>query len=958
MNLHALLAVFRRNFVSYFASPTGYVFICVFVLLTTIAAFWPNDFFNSNLANLDQLNWGIQIFGYRFGFPLIMLIFVPAITMGIWADERRQGTDELLLTIPATDFDIVLGKYLAAVAIFSAALLYSMFCNAFVLVRLGSPDLSLYVCTYFGYWLVGLAMLAVGMVASFLTSDLTVAFILGATFNAPLVVPIWTAVAGMPAALWAVVRAAAGRLGMGSATYGTAMLEAMRTGERWSQAIQQVLIPEQFSDFGRGVATLSGVAYFLLIVGIMLYVSMVLIGRRHWRTGSQQWSMGVHFAARAASMAVIAAGLTVHLGRYDLRLDMTAEKINSVAPETYTLLRGLDPKHPVQIEAFVSPNVPEAYVQTRLNLLSMLREIKAAGGGNVRVEVHDTEPFSEEAARAERRYGIEPREVFTLDRGVMNRSEIVLGVAMNCGLQRVTIPFLDRGIPVEYELVRSIATVTDQERKTLGVVMTDAQLFGRFDMQRMSSTPDWPIIRELEKQYDVERVDPTQPISDDYDVLLAVQPSSLGPEEMEHFIAAIEGGIPTAIFEDPLPVFANVPATSRPRQPPGGMNPMMMFGGMQSPPKGDIGRLWRLLGVDFTAQEIVWQDYNPYKKARHFPEEFVFVDVEAGGKEPFAADHPISAGLQQVLFPFPGSVKRLHVSEMRFTPLVRAGGLTGTVAFDEVMRMGPFGPGGLNPDRRQVRTEEAYILAAHIRGKVKPTAMMADEPADDDADPEFEAASEEPKPRKHRQGEINVVVVADIDMLTEDFFRLREQGSMPESGVHFDFDNVTFVLNVLDQLADDDRFLALRKRRPAYRTLTRIEQETKDARDAVAKAREERQEDLRREMEDIERARDKRLEEMRARKNIDPQQLIIELAMAEQDWQRRIETRRQQLQQELNRERKRIDTDLNLEIRRVQDRYKLWAVLLPPILPLALGISVFFIRRLGEREGVSRSRLR
>ncbi len=74
-----------------------------------------------------------------------------------------------------------------------------------------------------------------------------------------------------------------------------------------------------------------------------------------------------------------------------------------------------------------------------------------------------------------------------------------MGVAFTCGLDKVMLPFVDRGIPVEYELVRSISTITQQKRKRIGVLMTDAQLYGQFNMQAMSSSPDWPIIAELER---------------------------------------------------------------------------------------------------------------------------------------------------------------------------------------------------------------------------------------------------------------------------------------------------------------------------------------------------------------------------------------------------------------------------------------------------------------------------
>ena len=169
----ATYSVLKRNFAAYFSNPTGYVFICVFMLLSSVAAFWPQQFFSRNLADLEQLNlW----------FPMIMLVFIPAITMSIWAEERHEGTDELLLTIPASDTDIVLGKYLAAVSIYTAALMFSMLTNFLVLVSLslGDVDIGLFISTYVGYWFIGLAMLALGMVASFLTSNLTIGFLLGA----------------------------------------------------------------------------------------------------------------------------------------------------------------------------------------------------------------------------------------------------------------------------------------------------------------------------------------------------------------------------------------------------------------------------------------------------------------------------------------------------------------------------------------------------------------------------------------------------------------------------------------------------------------------------------------------------------------------------------------------------------------------------------------------------------
>lgn len=903
MNAKVVLAVYKRNLTSYFFSPTGYLFICVFVLLSAIAAFWPNEFFNTNLANLNQLNWV---------FPFIMLVFIPAITMSVWADERRQGTDELLLTLPAADFDVVLGKYLATVAIFSFSLLFSLICNYAVLETLGNPDLGLFLATYAGYWLIGLAMLAIGMVASFLTGNLTVAYILGAVFNIPLVF----------------------------AAHADTILNRDLAG-----TVKQWSMSEQFRDFGRGILSLSGLVYFGAIVLVMLYLSIVLIGRRHW-AGRPNSTMGVHYTVRTLALGLLAASAVVLAHYHDLRADITSERLSSLSPSTVKLLGELNPQRPVQIEAFISPNVPESYVQTRLDLLSMLQELEARGGDKVRVRINNTQRFSEDAARAEERYEITPRRVVTLNRGTLTEDHLFLGVAFTCGLEKVILPFIDRGIPVEYELVRSISTVTEQKRKRVGVLKTDAKMYGSFDMQSMSSTNNWPIIDELEKQYEVAEVDPTNPITERYDVLLAVQPSSLAPEQMDNFLAAVKSGQPTAIFEDPFPVFAaSVPATTAPRRPPGGMN---MFMQQQPLPKGDISPLWALLGVDFTGDQIIWQAYNPYPKLNQLPKEFVFVDTTCGA-DAFNQADPISSKLQHLLFPFPGSISKLNASTMDVDALVRTGLKSGMVRYHDMMQMSPFGPtGGLNPNRRLIPGDLPYILAAHIHGKL----------GDDAAKP---TGGEKPEEKKPAAAELNVVLVADIDMLHQEFFRLREQGDIPEAGLSFDFDNVTFVLNALDSLAGDTRFLDLRKRRPQHRTLSRIDASTAEARKQTDKAREKLQKDFdkaREEEEKILRDKIAKLEEQMKTKKLDSQEIILRVAMAQEDGQRRMQAKLDQLQRERDRETNRIETELNLQIRQVQDRYKLWAVLLPPIPPLVVAAMVFFLRRRQEQEGASQARLR
>jgi len=118
--------------------------------------------------------------------------------------------------------------------------------------------------------------------------------------------------------------------------------------------------------------------------------------------------------------------------------------------------------------------------RTKYDFVNLLREFDALGGSRINVDLQQgIEPFSKQAVLASKRYGIRPQKFSTQSRGVKREAEIVLGLAVASGVERVVVPFLPYGTPVEYELMRSINTVSQEQRKTIGIVMTDALIQGR-----------------------------------------------------------------------------------------------------------------------------------------------------------------------------------------------------------------------------------------------------------------------------------------------------------------------------------------------------------------------------------------------------------------------------------------------------------------------------------------------
>ncbi len=840
---------------------------------------------------------------------------------------------------------------------------------------------------------------------------------------------------------------------------------------------------------------------------------------------------------------------------------------------------------PVRIDAYISTEVPEAYVQTRLNLLSVLREFKALGGDMVELNINDMQHGDPLIEVAKNRYNIVARDVADTVGGNYKRVKIFLGVAFTCGLEKIVLPFIDKGLPAEYELVRSLSTVTRQKRKRIGVLETDAHVSGNFTQMGMS--PSWQLIDELKKQYEVVQVSPADLAalgkpgeeSKHYDVLLAIQPSAMGQQEMESFVAAIRAGQKAVIFEDPcFLMMSGIPGTYQPRQPQGGM-----FGGYspEQQQKGDIGALWRLLGVDFSngggdsnefnpmagpqpsrsMGSIVWQRYNPYPKFADLPPELVFVDHACGAKDPFRDDDPekadpISSKLQHMFFPAPGFiedtpevVKRLiakwvnkqyarqlerqmntiasefekyktqiekgemqgnedKIQELakRFAAIqdehdrVAAGGegdktirpdqigndasfrslLKGLsagsetaaieelrrdlenrfpfrvagpgISEDEANRLSEADPGRLSEEadnlaqeatrleseaaalnggtgkatsdvaKASQRTAEEKKAMAKVEKRIAETKLalagvrvsdairyaegvMALQIKDRKFVPLVETSSRSAgtvpvaqmwsfdggrqtlnsgrslyyQPSDHQQyvlaahieGQLrgvqgaatplNVVLVADAEVVGDDFFRWREQGRLPGQDVDFDFDNVTFVLNALDSLSGDNRFLELRKRRPQHRTLERFFAHTQAARDKSAEARRDlsaEHDDLVKKAQQDFQAKVKEIEAEAKKQKLGPMETIQWMATEKRNYERKLDEKKTESDQKYNEEVRKIDDDQEAAIQALQNNYKLWAVVVPPIPLLVVASIVFFNRRAKEREGVSSKRLR
>ena len=235
-----LPVIFKRELKSYFATPLAYVFILIFLVLAGLFTFYLGGFFERGQADL------VAFFSFH---PALYLFLVPAIAMRLWAEERKSGSIELLMTLPITRAEAVLGKFLAAWA-FAGIALALTFPMIITVNYLGEPDNGAIITGYLGSWLLAGCYLAIGSCMSALAKNQVIAFILAIS------VCFLFIVIGFPMALDAL-----------SAWAPQALLDALASFSFMTR----------FDAISKGVIDLRDLLYFVTLIAAWLAATAVVI---------------------------------------------------------------------------------------------------------------------------------------------------------------------------------------------------------------------------------------------------------------------------------------------------------------------------------------------------------------------------------------------------------------------------------------------------------------------------------------------------------------------------------------------------------------------------------------------------------------------------------------------------------------------------------------------------------
>jgi len=742
-------AVFKREFKAYFDSPVAYVFLTAFLVLIGFLTFGVAMLYERRQADLTP---------FFFWHPWVYLLLVPAATMGLWADERRNGTAELLLTLPMTVWEALIGKFLAAWSFLGIALSLT-FPVALTVGWLGSPDWGAVVCGYLGSFLMAGAAAAVGVCASTLSRSSVVGFVISLAMLFVLMISGFDPVVGAIA-------------GWGVPTCVT-------------DAIAGCSLLSHFESMRRAVVDLADIGYYVgTIVFFLAAAKTVTDGRR----GASKGIVGL------VAVAAIAVAATVVLSALPLRCDLTAEGLYTISGGSKAVLGKLEEdvtlKYYVSTSSAEMPMALKTYAQRVGNLL---KEYERAAGGRIAVETYDPKPDSDAEEWAQR-YGIEPQTVNPFG------SPIYFGLVAVCGDHEETLGMLSPKTEstLEYDVTRLVTRVAWPERPVLGVMSSLPDILGgqQNPMMQMGQRPPqgWAAFTELAKDYDVRSVaTDVDEIEADVKTLVLVHAKDLSDKTLYAIDQFVLRGGKLIACVDPFSVKDMI--ASRQQQ-----NPMMMQMGGQDGPS-TLGKLFDAWGVKFDTGKITG-DLAASTKLNNgqggVEENPAFLSLGAANMD---RGDLLVQNLTQVMMPFAGafSFTKKDKDGLEFTPVITTAKDT-SCSVDKMSIQFGGGIKDMVPDGHE------RVLAARLSGLFKTAYPNGPDGTNDVS----KALSE---------GKSSVLLVADSDFLADDFcVRVMRTpfGAIPQ----LINDNLTLFSNVIEQFAGREELIGVRSRGASDRPFT------------------------------------------------------------------------------------------------------------------------------------------
>ena len=741
-------AVFKREFKSYFDSPVAYVFLTAFLVLIGFLAFGVAMLYERRQADLTP---------FFFWHPWVYLLLVPAATMGLWADERRNGTAELLLTLPMTVWEALIGKFLAAWSFLGIALSLT-FPVALTVGYLGSPDWGAVFCGYLGSFLMAGAAAAVGVCASTLSRSSVVGFVISLAMLFVLMIvgfdPVIGAVAGWGVPTWI------------------------------TDAVAGCSLLKHFESMRRAVVDFADIGYYAgVIVFFLAAAKTITDGRR----GASKGVIGLGLLA----VVVFAADLV--LAALPLRCDFTAEKLYTLSDGSKAVLAKLEDD--VTVKLYVSSSsaeMPMALKTYAQRVGNLLREYERASGGHLALETYDPKPDSDAEEWAQR-YGIEPQTVNPFG------SPVYFGLVAVCGDHEETLGVVSPKTEstLEYDITRLVTRVAWPERPVVGVMTSlNDVLGGQMNpmMMQMGQRPPqgWAAFSELAKDYEVRSVaTDVSEIDSDVKTLVVLHAKNLSDKTLYAIDQFVLRGGKLIACVDPFSIKDML--ASRQQQ-----NPMMMQQGGDGP--STLGKLFDAWGVKFDTSKITG-DLGASTKLNNgqggVEENPAFLSLGAANMD---RGDLLVQSLTQVMMPFAGAFSfTKKEGDLVFTPVITTGKDT-SCSVDKMSIQFGGGMKDMVPDGHE------RIVAARLAGTFK-TAFPKGPDGTNDVS------------KALADGKSAVLLVADSDFLADDFcVRVMRTpfGAIPQ----LINDNLTLFSNVIEQFAGREELIGVRSRGASDRPFT------------------------------------------------------------------------------------------------------------------------------------------